>query len=143
MVEALPENGALERIFELAKTRTLVAIGPGLGTAPETRQMVQRLFADLDKPMVVDADALNCIADTDWHGGKSLRVLTPHPGEMGRLVKRKIAEIQADRIGVARDLAAARGVTLVLPHALRGTAQQAFRLLTGAGSPCWQRRRGQ
>ncbi len=118
MVEPLPDGNdaqdPIDRIFELEKTSSLVAIGPGLGTGPKTRTLVQRLFAELEKPMVLDADALNCLAGTDWRSGKFLRVLTPHPGEMGRLTNHSAQEIQADRIGAARDLAVSRHVTLVL-----------------------------
>jgi NAD(P)H-hydrate epimerase len=114
MTEALPEHGAFDRILELAEKRTLVAIGPGIGTSDDTRATVQRLFAELKKPMVVDADALNCLAGSDWKGGDFLRVLTPHPGEMSRLTGLSIAEVQADRLGTVRKLATERQVTVVL-----------------------------
>jgi NAD(P)H-hydrate epimerase len=104
----------LRHLPELAAKRTVTAIGPGIGTSDETRSLVQDAFANIDKPMIVDADGLNCLAGTSWKGGTALRVLTPHPGEMSRLVGKKIAEIEADRLGVARDFAAARRVCLVL-----------------------------
>ena len=75
---------------------------------------MRRAVAEFPQPMVVDADALNALAGTDWSGGGRLRVLTPHPGEMARLTGKKIAEIQADRLGAARSLATARQVCLVL-----------------------------
>jgi NAD(P)H-hydrate epimerase len=121
MTEPLPETStgvlsraAFERIMELADKRSLVAIGPGIGTEDETREVVTRLFTDIKKPMVVDADALNCLAGGDWKAGSFLRVLTPHPGEMSRLTGRTIAEIQADRISATRSFATERNVTLVL-----------------------------
>lgn len=121
MTEPLPETPAGEiaraaynRIVELAAKRTLVAIGPGIGTDDETRDVVRRLFAEVPQPMVVDADALNCLADTTWKGPAALRVLTPHPGEMSRLTGRGIPEIQADRISAARELAANRNIVVVL-----------------------------
>ena len=49
--------------------------------------MVRRAVAEFRQPMVVDADALNALAGTDWSGGGRLRVLTPHPGEMARLTR--------------------------------------------------------
>jgi NAD(P)H-hydrate epimerase len=64
--------------------------------------------------MVVDADALNCIAGTDFKGDAGLRVLTPHPGEMSRLSGKSVAEVQADRVGAARALAVGRHVVVVL-----------------------------
>jgi NAD(P)H-hydrate epimerase len=121
MTEPLPETSAgvlsieaFDRIAELAHQRTLLAIGPGIGTEDETRQLVMRLFADIAKPMVVDADALNCLAGQNWKAGNALRVLTPHPGEMSRLAGHTITEIQADRIPAARSFAMERNVPLVL-----------------------------
>jgi NAD(P)H-hydrate epimerase len=121
MTEPLPEtasgaigSAALDRIRELAGKLTLTAIGPGIGTDEETREVVRTLFATLDKPMVIDADALNCLAGSDWKASGAPRILTPHPGEMSRLTGRGIPEVQADRIGIARELAEARHVTLVL-----------------------------
>jgi len=122
MTEPLPETSAgaiarpaFDRISELSNKCTLMAIGPGIGTADETRDVVVRLFAELDKPMVVDADALNCLAGSDLSkSGKGLRVLTPHPGEMSRLTGHSIPEIQADRIYAARSFAIERSVIVVL-----------------------------
>jgi NAD(P)H-hydrate epimerase len=108
-------RAAFDRIMELAGKRTLVAIGPGIGTGDETRSTVVRLFHEIREPMVIDADALNCLAAGDWSGeSEMLRVLTPHPGEMSRLTGRAIPDIQADRIAVARSFAATRNVIVVL-----------------------------
>ncbi len=107
-------RGALARVMELAATRTLTAIGPGIGTEDETREVVREVFAKLDKPLIVDADALNCMVGSDWKTVGAPRVLTPHPGEMSRLTGLSIADVQSNRIGVARELATARGVVLVL-----------------------------
>lgn len=121
MTEPLPETrtgaisrAAAARIAELAEKRTLVAIGPGIGTEDETREVVLGLFAGLRKPMVIDADALNCLAGRDWKADHAIRVLTPHPGEMGRLTDRKVAEVQVDRVAAARQFSGDRNVTLVL-----------------------------
>lgn len=121
MTEPLPEtaSGTLSReaggrICELAAARSVVAIGPGIGTDQETREVVRRVFEELDRPVVVDADALNCLAGWHWRGGGRVRVLTPHPGEMSRLTARPIPEIQAARVAAARGLARERGVTVVL-----------------------------
>jgi NAD(P)H-hydrate epimerase len=107
-----PENA--DNLVAIAEKKDVVAIGPGLGTHPETVAMVRRAVAEFRQPMVVDADALNALAGTDWSGGGRLRVLTPHPGEMARLTGKKIPEIQADRVEAARGLATARQVCLVL-----------------------------
>ena len=116
LVEYSPElmTEPIEKAQELAEKLTLTAIGPGIGTEDETREVVRTLFATLEKPMVVDADALNCLAGSDWKKPPAPRILTPHPGEMSRLTGLTIAEVQADRIGIARAFATARGLTLVL-----------------------------
>jgi ADP-dependent NAD(P)H-hydrate dehydratase / NAD(P)H-hydrate epimerase len=107
-------RSAFDRVVELAAKRTLIAIGPGIGTDDQTREVVLRLFAEAVQPMVVDADALNCLVGSEWNGSRALRVLTPHPGEMSRLTGRTIAEVQADRIAAARSFAESRRVVVVL-----------------------------
>ena len=121
MTEALPETasgeiarGALDVIRHLAGKRTLIAIGPGIGTNAETREVVTALYGASEKPMVIDADALNCLVDSAWPHPPAPRILTPHPGEMSRLANRPIPEIQADRINAARGFATQRALTLVL-----------------------------
>jgi NAD(P)H-hydrate epimerase len=94
--------------------KDVIAIGPGLGAAPDTVALVRRAFSEFAQPMVVDADALNALAGSPWAGAGKFRVLTPHPGEMGRLCGKTTAEISADRLGVARGLATDRQVTVVL-----------------------------
>ena len=110
MTEAL--SGA--RLPAIVDSKDVIAIGPGLGTGPETVAMVRRAFAEFAQPMVVDADALNALAGSEWAGAGTLRVLTPHPGEMARLCGTTTAEISADRLAAARGLATARQVTVVL-----------------------------
>jgi hydroxyethylthiazole kinase-like uncharacterized protein yjeF len=105
---------AFEHIRILSEKKSLIALGPGLGTHPETIGLVRRLYRELDKPMVVDADGLNALTGSDWQGSGHLRILTPHPGEMSRLSGKAIGEIQSDRVATAREFAAARDVLLVL-----------------------------
>ena len=82
-----------EAIHEAAEKMTALALGPGLGTESSTKQLVGELYQTLTQPMVVDADALNALAETPLRlenpGG--VRVLTPHPGEFARLTGRKVA----------------------------------------------------
>jgi NAD(P)H-hydrate epimerase len=72
-----------------------------------------------DVPVVIDADGLNALAhDPAWHETMACRaILTPHPGELGRLTSKRVAEVQADRLGLARDCATAWGQTVVLKGA--------------------------
>lgn len=122
MMEPLAETAsgeiaraAFDRIVELAAKRTLIAIGPGIGTEEETRDVVLRLYGQAPQPIVIDADGLNCIAGGAIESESThLRVLTPHPGEMSRLAGRSISEIQADRIGAAREFATNRKAVVVL-----------------------------
>ena len=113
MTEALPQGAG--EVVQLAAKRSLTAIGPGIGTSSEAREMVVRLWSEAAHPMVVDADALNCLAAGAWpEKAAGPRVLTPHPGEMSRLVGMPVSAVQSDRIGCARALAQQRKVTVVL-----------------------------
>jgi ADP-dependent NAD(P)H-hydrate dehydratase / NAD(P)H-hydrate epimerase len=112
--ELMTETLAPERLAALAEGKDVIAMGPGMGTRPETVALVRRAAAELPQPMVIDADGLNALAGSDWSGGGRLRVLTPHPGEMARLAGARTAEILADRVTAARQMAMARQVTLVL-----------------------------
>ncbi|HEX6496271.1 MAG TPA: NAD(P)H-hydrate dehydratase [Acidobacteriaceae bacterium] len=105
----------------LLEKRSVVAIGPGLGQEPEAQQFALRLIElcgaeQKPIPMVLDADCLNAIAQHKYALGGHGRivVLTPHPGEMARLVGKSIAEVEADREGIARAYATEHHVTLVL-----------------------------
>jgi hydroxyethylthiazole kinase-like uncharacterized protein yjeF len=95
----------------IAQGKTVIAMGPGLGREPGIAQLVHAALASFEQPMVLDADALlGGIAG----GPGRIRVLTPHPGEMARLTGQSIAEVQRDRVGIARAFATSRLVTLVL-----------------------------
>ena len=123
MTEPLPEEApgilgpaALDRILALAENKSVVALGPGLGTAESTSRLVVQLLEQCDTPVVIDADGLNCLAG-DPAVLKSIRkeaVITPHPGEMSRLTGLRTSEIADDRLAAARDFAAKYGVVCVL-----------------------------
>jgi ADP-dependent NAD(P)H-hydrate dehydratase / NAD(P)H-hydrate epimerase len=123
MTEALPETHshsvslkALDTLLELAATRSAVAIGPGLGLDPETQALVRELARTVPRPMVLDADALTALAGhlDVLNGAVGPRCLTPHPGEMARLLGTTVADVERDRLEVARGLATARNVSVVL-----------------------------
>lgn len=109
---------AVDRVIELAADRNVVAIGPGLGSSdPSTKAFVHEATMKRQRPMVIDADGLNALAP--WPG--NLRgsaelpmILTPHPGEMGRLISKPIDKIIKNPIDVARSFAMDRNVILVL-----------------------------
>ncbi len=108
-----PVEADADRILKLLEKMTVLAIGPGLGTEQETVRLVKRLYAEAPVPAVVDADALNALAGSLPRTDK-VRILTPHPGEMGRLIGKSAREVQADRLGVAQALASESGAAIVL-----------------------------
>ena len=107
---------ARERIDELAKGKTVVAIGPGISGNPQTSEMVRELVADLRDAMVVDADGLNAFdgRTEELNGNGRTLVITPHPGEMARLAGMSIPDVQKDRLGVARKFAREHELIVVL-----------------------------
>jgi hydroxyethylthiazole kinase-like uncharacterized protein yjeF len=111
-------NAEPQSLEKLLKGIKVVAVGPGLGTDGEASEFARALVERCTVPMVIDADALNAFAGKtdllrDAAKGRTL-VLTPHPGEMARLVGKTVKEVEADRIGLARAFATEHGVTLVL-----------------------------
>jgi NAD(P)H-hydrate epimerase len=110
---------ARDRLFELARTMDAVALGPGLSLDPESQELARALVRELDRPMVVDADALTALAGhlDLLRGAAGPRALTPHPGEMARLLAAGIDAVQADRIEVARAFAREHRVALALKGA--------------------------
>jgi NAD(P)H-hydrate epimerase len=107
-------SAAFDRIVQAAEKATVLACGPGLGRSFDLDQLVLRLYQEIQKPMVVDADALNVLAaepETLTEAGGP-RVLTPHPGEFARLVGRKL-EAPA-RAEAAVQLAARSNIVVVL-----------------------------
>ena len=109
----------LGEVREMVKWADAVAVGPGIGTYHETRELIFRLLANLDKPAVFDADALNILArDIDkLHGHSAPLVISPHPGEMARLTGRTIEQIQKNRIGVALEFAQEFNLVCILKGA--------------------------
>ena len=101
------------------KRATALAIGPGIATELGTKEFFFELIAKTKTPMVIDADGLNILATKPTALKKSgaRTVLTPHPGEMARLLGISNAEVQADRIGAARMLAEKTGATVLLKGA--------------------------
>ena len=125
MTEPLAETSAgsvaheaADRVLELAAERDVLAIGPGLGsTDKSTRAFMRVVTLKRQRPIVIDADGLNSLAP--WvrnlrGSGELPMILTPHPGEMARLVSKPIAEILKNPIDAARSFAVERGVILVL-----------------------------
>ena len=123
---------ALARLLEAAEARDVLAVGPGLGQAPGTFRLVRSLVLGASGvPVVLDADGLNAFAESPpgegprkgrtAKGGLSLlaqrrapTILTPHPGELGRLLGCSTAEVEADRLASVRRAAELSGAIVVL-----------------------------
>jgi hydroxyethylthiazole kinase-like uncharacterized protein yjeF len=123
MTEPLPETPkqtlslrAFSAILRLCENKKAVIIGPGLGTFKETQSLVLKLIKALGLPIVLDADGLTALATQP----KSLPItnrsliLTPHPGEMARLIRSQVKEVLEDRIGLSRNFSQSHHVHLVL-----------------------------
>jgi NAD(P)H-hydrate epimerase len=106
---------AVDPLLEIA--RDVVAVGPGIGQEPATKTFVRALVDRATTPLVIDADGLNAFAGApDRLAGREGRdvIITPHPGEMARLVGMSTDEVQRNRIDVARNFASAHHVYVVL-----------------------------
>jgi len=126
MTEPLAETDAqtlstksLPRIQDLIDGKKVLALGPGISTHPETIAVVHHIIRNSRIPLIVDADGINALEEKPsvLHEAQCPIVLTPHPGEMARLIGTSIKEVQDDRIGVARKFAREYGVVLVLKGA--------------------------
>jgi NAD(P)H-hydrate epimerase len=126
MTEALPETAAhglslkaRDRILELAQRMDAVALGPGLSLDPESQELARALIRDATRPMAVDADALSALAGhlDLLRRAAGPRALTPHPGEMARMLGTTIEAVQADRIEMTRAFAREHGVAVALKGA--------------------------
>jgi hydroxyethylthiazole kinase-like uncharacterized protein yjeF len=104
------------RVDALMKGKSVLAIGPGISRQPETSELVRTLVSKSEVPVVLDADGLNAFeARANELSGKGrVLVITPHPGEMARLAGVSTAEVQKDRLGVARQFARDHELTVVL-----------------------------
>lgn len=114
-------NLAPQRMDQLLAGKTVLAVGPGMGQAQETSSFLSGLLSATRLPAVIDADGLNILAAKPVLLSKLAKsrtlVLTPHPGEMARLVGKSTAEVQANRLEAARRLAAELGAIVVLKGA--------------------------
>jgi hydroxyethylthiazole kinase-like uncharacterized protein yjeF len=123
MTEPLPETPkqtlslrAFSAILRLCENKKAVIIGPGLGTFKETQSLVLKLIKALGLPIVLDADGLTALATQPKIlpiTNRSL-ILTPHPGEMARLIRSQVKEVLEDRIGLSRNFSQSHHVHLVL-----------------------------
>ena len=131
MFQSLEEGAALEPL--LARADALV-VGPGLGLGEWGQNLLSRVLS-LDLPMLLDADALNLIADQGSPLPQGPRVITPHPGEAARLLETDSVEIQSNRFEQVRELHERFGGTAVLKGAGTLTCDGDVIHLCSAGNP--------
>jgi hydroxyethylthiazole kinase-like uncharacterized protein yjeF len=145
MTEALGEPGSgrldaadASHCLELAKSRNVLAIGPGLSQRPGVAEFVHRVVRGARCPVVLDADGLTAFSGSreplQSSGGPL--ILTPHPGEMARLIGKSVADVQGDRVGVARAFASRHRCILVLKGFRTLIAYPGGEVwISGAGNP--------
>ncbi len=110
MTVSLPKSsGSLsiadwDLISETIQSKQAIVIGPGIGTDPLTAELVLRIYLTVECPLILDADALNILAANPdkLQTPAGPRILTPHPGELGRLLKKTTDDIQANRLDAAK-----------------------------------------
>lgn len=129
--------GAWPDIEAFCERVTVIAAGPGLGQNRSTGMLVHRLIERSPLPMVLDADGLNALAaEPDLLlSARGPLVLTPHPGEMARLIGRTVDEVQRDRRGVACSLAERSRAVVVLKGANTVVAADGKVYVNSSGNP--------
>jgi NAD(P)H-hydrate epimerase len=128
-------HAAAREVLARSADAHALAIGPGLSTHDETVACVIRVLEGLEKPVVIDADALNAVARHGPPPAKGPRVWTPHPGEAARLLQVPLAEIARDREAAARALWARLGGVVVLKGAGTLVTDGAALLVNPTGNP--------
>ncbi|HZF58349.1 MAG TPA: NAD(P)H-hydrate dehydratase, partial [Rubrobacter sp.] len=104
--EGYMASGALEQILGHAERAAALVVGPGMGTGDETRALVAGILREVDIPILLDADAVTNVAETEALSRReSPTVVTPHAGELGRLLGSGAKEVSARRLRSARQAA--------------------------------------
>jgi NAD(P)H-hydrate epimerase len=106
-------------VRSLLQGKSAVVVGPGIGIHEDAEKLVRFLLDNVEVPLLLDADALTCVARHPQvlAGARGTPVLTPHPGEMARLLAGDSASVQGDRVGHARRFASEHKLVLVLKGA--------------------------
>lgn len=108
---------SLDEILEIIDDMDVIAIGPGIGVDSERVQVVKEVLLNCRKPVIIDADGLNCLSEMGLDvlkERKGATVITPHPGEMARLIGVKTKELQKKRIEYSKEIWNRYNITVVL-----------------------------
>ncbi|MFN3740505.1 MAG: NAD(P)H-hydrate dehydratase [Thermodesulfovibrionales bacterium] len=144
MCLGLPDRGdgslskdAFKVIIDFTEKRAQVlAIGPGIGVTEETKEIVKEVVQEVKIPVVLDADALNCLKDmAELLKGKGNCVLTPHLGEFSRLTGIPKQEIEKKRIDLVCEFSSRHGVTIVLKGVPTVIGHSGYCYISPAGNP--------
>ena len=141
-IDGAISEAAFDAIAKFAEKATVLCVGPGMGQHPQTVALVHRIIAEIRKPLILDADGLNALAlkpDIIEKRHEDLRcplIITPHPGEAGRLLGTSAAAVQSNRLGLLRELAQKYRAIVVLKgrYTLTGDASSKVTINT-SGNP--------
>lgn len=128
---------AKKEILDRINKSDIAVLGPGLSTNIETKKLIRRLIAGIKKTMVLDADALNAVSeDIDILKKIETRyVITPHPGEMSRLIKRKTDYIKKNRLSVAKQFSNHYNAVVVLKGSGTVVTERKRHYINKTGNP--------
>jgi ADP-dependent NAD(P)H-hydrate dehydratase / NAD(P)H-hydrate epimerase len=130
-------EGAVDVVLDAAEGKAALALGPGLGQDPATAAAIRRIVLECPLPVVLDADGINAFAGRagELANRRAETVLTPHPGELGRLLGISTAQIQEDRVAAARGAADETGAIVVLKGHLSLVASGTAVFVNPTGNP--------
>jgi hydroxyethylthiazole kinase-like uncharacterized protein yjeF len=122
LVHGVPETGegylssaGLEQILRLSERTAALVVGPGMGVGDEGRRLVEGVLREVEAPVLLDADAVTNLAGSDALTQRSApTVITPHAGELGRLLGTGSREVDAHRLRSAREAAGRHGCCVLL-----------------------------
>ncbi|HET9211275.1 MAG TPA: NAD(P)H-hydrate dehydratase [Thermoanaerobaculia bacterium] len=128
---------AAEAVLDAAEGKAALALGPGLGQEISTVAAIRRIVLECPLPLVLDADGINAFAGKagDLAGRRAETILTPHPGELGRLLGISTAQIQEDRIAAARGAAEETGAVVILKGHMTLVASGTAVFVNPTGNP--------
>lgn len=144
MCLGLPDRGdgslskdALKEIIDFTEKKAQVlAIGPGIGVTEDTREIIKGLLGKIKIPVVLDADAINCLEDMpEVLEGKGNCIITPHPGEFSRLTGIAKEEVEKKRIDLASAFSLKYNVTLVLKGVPTVIGHEGYVYINPTGNP--------
>jgi NAD(P)H-hydrate epimerase len=130
--DGLLTEDAAATVLELAQKAGALAVGPGLGRSDGTKALVNRLAREAPLPMVVDGDGLWALEPGEW---PAPRVLTPHSGELGRLIGEESSWVDAHRVGAVRRAVERFGCVVLLKGAGTLIAAPGAGVLVDGGHP--------